>query len=107
MSSILLVKVMSQRRVLAVNHVFSVLLHVANGDSWPSALMAAMPQRRGAMPQLDDADEAHGMGFQEGKKEEDAKELGGGESDGTPQGQCIPDESTQYHRRDCDNGDTS
>lgn len=47
----LLTQVLYHRRVLAVNHVFSVLLHVLNGDSWSDALMAAMPQRRGAVPQ--------------------------------------------------------
>lgn len=39
---------MSQRRVLAVNHVFEILLHVANGDSWADALSKAVPSRRGA-----------------------------------------------------------
>jgi hypothetical protein len=38
---------MSQRRVLAVNHVFEILLHVSNGDSWAEALSKAVPLRRG------------------------------------------------------------
>ncbi|KAL1521231.1 hypothetical protein AB1Y20_020903 [Prymnesium parvum] len=43
--------VMSQRRVLAVNHVFEILLLCANGTSWRDALMTAVPQRRGATVQ--------------------------------------------------------
>eukprot|EP00966_Prymnesium_polylepis_P179636 4159425-Prymnesium_polylepis.2 len=39
---------MSQRRVLAVNHVFDILLQKSNGGEWGDALLCAMPQRRGA-----------------------------------------------------------
>ena len=41
---------MAQRRVLAVNHVFEILLHKANGASWADAFAKAVPQRRGAVP---------------------------------------------------------
>ena len=39
---------MSQRRVLAVNHVFEILLHFAQGHDWKQAFLHAMPQRRAA-----------------------------------------------------------
>lgn len=39
-----------QRRVLAVNHVFEMLLHFTQpqGGDWSAAVAQAMPQRRGA-----------------------------------------------------------
>jgi tRNA (guanine9-N1)-methyltransferase len=45
---------MSQRRVLAVNHVVDILVQRTAGADWPSALMGAMPDRRKAL-QRDDA----------------------------------------------------
>ena len=39
---------MSQRQVLAVNHVVEILTHRASGLDWAAALMRAMPERRGA-----------------------------------------------------------
>ena len=39
---------MSQRRVLAVNHVTEIMVNRAAGLEWPAALMKAMPERRGA-----------------------------------------------------------
>ena len=39
---------MSQRRVLAVNHVFEILLHFAGAGDWTQAILHAMPKRRGA-----------------------------------------------------------
>ena len=39
---------MSQRRVLAVNHVFEILLHHTQHGDWSAAFAQAMPQRRGA-----------------------------------------------------------
>uniref|UniRef100_A0A7S4EYN7 tRNA (guanine(9)-N(1))-methyltransferase n=1 Tax=Chrysotila carterae TaxID=13221 RepID=A0A7S4EYN7_CHRCT len=39
---------MSQRRVLAVNHVFEIMLHFANSGDWKAAFLQALPQRRGA-----------------------------------------------------------
>ena len=49
---------MAQRRVLAVNHVFEILLHKANGASWADAFAKAVPQRRGAVPREAAAEEA-------------------------------------------------
>jgi len=37
-----------QRRVLAVNHVFEILLHYTQHADWGAAVARAMPQRRGA-----------------------------------------------------------
>lgn len=56
--------VISQRRVLAVNHVFEILLHVSNGASWGDALGKAVPQRRGA--QLKPVEAAEGSANAEG-----------------------------------------
>lgn len=39
---------MSQRRVLAVNHVFEILLQYTQHGDWGAALANALPQRRGA-----------------------------------------------------------
>jgi len=64
---------MSQRRVLAVNHVFEILLYVANGESWADALAKAVPMRRGA--QVREAAEAGGA---EGGEEEEGGGGGGG-----------------------------
>ena len=37
---------MAARRVLAVNHVFEILLHFANGASWEEAFLRAVPGRK-------------------------------------------------------------
>ena len=39
---------MAQRRVLAVNHVYEMLLLRAAGHGWPDAIMRVLPPRRGA-----------------------------------------------------------
>ena len=46
---------MSQRRVLAVNHVFEILLHYTQHGDWGAALANALPQRRGATVKEDAA----------------------------------------------------
>lgn len=46
---------MSQRRVLAVNHVFEILLHYTQHGDWGAALANALPQRRGATPKDEEA----------------------------------------------------
>ena len=50
---------MSQRRVLAVNHVVEILVHLASGLDWQTALMKAIPERRGAK-ERDEADDGGG-----------------------------------------------
>ena len=49
---------MSQRRVLAVNHVVEILVLRASGLSWPEALVKVMPERRGAKQRDADAGDA-------------------------------------------------
>lgn len=39
---------MSTRRVLAVNHVVELLVHLGSGLDWPNALLKVIPERRGA-----------------------------------------------------------
>jgi len=46
---------MHQRRVLAVNHVFEILLHFGNCNDWTEAFMRAIPQRRGAHTRTESA----------------------------------------------------
>ena len=41
--------VMSQRRILAVNHCVEILVYVASGLSWAEALVKVMPERRHAV----------------------------------------------------------
>ena len=40
---------LASRQVLAVNHVFELLLRVAQGEGWPEAIMAVLPPRKGAV----------------------------------------------------------
>ena len=74
---------MSQRRVLAVNHVFEILLQYANCADWAAALLAAMPQRRGAQArEHGDGDDNEG----EGEGEAWGEGGGGGEGEGEGEG---------------------
>jgi tRNA (guanine9-N1)-methyltransferase len=47
---------MSQRRVLAVNHVFEILLQYAQCHDWKQAFLHAMPQRRAAEARTDETE---------------------------------------------------
>ena len=38
-----------RRQVLACNHVFEMLMRVAQGEGWPEAIMAVLPPRKGAV----------------------------------------------------------
>lgn len=40
---------MKSRKVLAINHVFEILLHVGNGLPWKEAFLKVLPQRKGAV----------------------------------------------------------
>jgi len=40
---------MKSRKVLAINHVFEIILKVCNGQSWPEAMQEVLPQRKGAV----------------------------------------------------------
>lgn len=40
---------MKSRKVLAINHVFEIILHVCNGMSWKDAMLQVLPQRKGAV----------------------------------------------------------
>mmetsp|Transcript_46145 Transcript_46145/g.151144 ORF Transcript_46145/g.151144 Transcript_46145/m.151144 type:complete len:203 (+) Transcript_46145:996-1604(+) len=51
---------MSQRRVLAVNHVVELLVLRASGASWREALQRVMPERRGAVVREGGGDVAAG-----------------------------------------------
>jgi len=58
---------MSQRRVLAVNHVVDILVQRATGLDWPAVLMNVMPERRhaserGAVPSISSAGPVHDEG---------------------------------------------
>ncbi|XP_075237298.1 tRNA methyltransferase 10 homolog A isoform X2 [Lycorma delicatula] len=41
---------MKTRRVLAINHVFEIMLFVAGGMSWKEAFLKVIPLRKGALP---------------------------------------------------------
>jgi tRNA (guanine9-N1)-methyltransferase len=64
---------MSQRRVLAVNHVVEILVHVASGLEWQQALMRVMPERRGAKARPEAADGEEGEAEAEGEGEAEAE----------------------------------
>lgn len=40
---------MNTRKVLAINHVFEIMLHVGQGLSWKEAFLRVLPQRKGAV----------------------------------------------------------
>ena len=71
---------MAQRRVLAVNHVVDILAQVAGGHDWRSALMSAIPERRGAKERsctdAEDEAEAHGQAAASSAAQSDSSATG-------------------------------
>lgn len=51
---------MDGRHVLTINHVAEIIVRVANGESWPDALLATIPQRKN--PQLVNQDSSEKSG---------------------------------------------
>jgi len=72
---------MSQRRVLAVNHVVELLVLRASGASWREALQRVMPERRGAVVREGGGDVAAG-GVAGGVVGAAGGQAGGGNADG-------------------------
>jgi len=65
---------MKTRQVLTVDHVFHILLLVANGTSWKDAFLRVIPQRKGALPKEESSADSQGSPLSQDNSILDAQE---------------------------------